>query len=242
MTNSKTTGIVTNENSTITTLETSVLKSLRTLMPRRVLTYAEALSRAELQASRLLALHEVRVAPVPIEVVTELPRIRVEQAFDLPVSGSAHWDGGSWVLTVNASEYSLRQRFSVMHEFKHVLDHPTRHLIQGDKKQKLSAEQMAEKVADYFAACVLMPRKLVKDAFCNQGIQGLESLSDLFQVSQKAMSFRLSQLGLTVPAERCAPDLGMPAFRGIVKTCGSDFLSVVRRRLPDRWVGAGFVR
>ena len=184
--------------------ETSVLKSLRSLMPTRVLTYAEALQRAELQAGRLLTLHQVTHAPVPVEIVTELPRLRVEQTYDLPVSGSAHWDGGSWVLTINAAEYGLRQRFSIMHEFKHVLDHPTRHLIQGDKEVKLTAEQMAEKVADYFAACVLMPKTWIKHAFCNERIQSVEVLAARFQVSPKAMSFRLSQLGLTVPVDRCA--------------------------------------
>lgn len=218
---------------TNTTAETSVLKSLRALMPRRVLTYAEALSRAELQASRLLALQEVRRGPVPLEIVTELPRIRVEHAFDLPVSGSAHWDGGNWVLSINASEYALRQRFSVLHEFKHVLDHPTRHLIQGDVKQNLDSGQMAEKVADYFAACVLMPKAWVKDAFCNQGIQELEALADLFQVSPKAMSFRLSQLGLTVPVDRCAPNLGGSVFRGRAARLSSSRFRRYFRSLPS---------
>jgi predicted transcriptional regulator len=198
---------------TSNTPEASVLKSLRSLMPRRVLSYSEALSRAELQASRLLALAGIQHGPVPIEIVTELPRIRVEQTSDLPVSGSAHWDGGTWVLTVNASEYSLRQRFSVMHEFKHVLDHPIRHLIQHDTRQKLSAEQTVEKIADYFAACVLMPKAWVKDAFCNQGVQNIEALANHFQVSQKAMSFRLHQLGLTTPVERCVPAFGASVFR-----------------------------
>ena len=181
----------------------SVLKSLRLLMPARVLSYEEALQRAELQANRLLALHEVTAPIVPIEVVTELPRVRIVQGYNLPVSGSAHWDGTYWIITLNASEYDLRRRFSLMHEFKHVLDHPTRHLITGDREAKLDGESMAEKVADYFAACVLMPKAWVKSAFCAQ-TQDVEKLARLFQVSPKAMSFRLSQLGLTVPVDRCA--------------------------------------
>ncbi len=183
----------------------SILKSLRALMPTRVLTYAEALSRAELQAARLLELSGLRRyrGPVPTELVTELPRIRVEQGSNMPVSGSAHWDGGTWVLTVNRDEFELRQRFSLFHEFKHIVDHTTRHLIQGDKRLQLSADDMAEKIADYFAACVLMPKAWVKHAYCNQGIQKLDQLADHFQVSPKAMAFRLSQLGLTLPNQRC---------------------------------------
>jgi Zn-dependent peptidase ImmA (M78 family) len=193
----------------------SVLKSLRSLMPARVLSYPEALQRAEAQAHRLLTLHGISHGPVPIEIVTELPRLRVEQTYDLPVSGSAHWDGGSWVLTVNAAEFDRRQRFSVMHEFKHVIDHPTRHLIQGDRLAKLTAEQIAEKVADYFAACVLMPKAWVKSAFFNDHVRSVEALADMFMVSPKAMSFRLNQLGLTVPVDRCASPIARVAARPI---------------------------
>lgn len=189
----------------------SVLKSLRSLMPLRVLSYNEALQRAELQANRLLSMHGVSRGPVPIEIITELPRLRVEESYDLPASGSAHWDGGSWVLTVNAAEFSLRQRFSVMHEFKHVLDHPTRHLIHGDRRAGLASERVSEKVADYFAACVLMPKAWVKTAFYNERVQSVEALAEMFQVSPKAMSFRLSQLGLAAPIDRCASPIGRPA-------------------------------
>ena len=103
MTNTSITAPNTNEGD-------SVLKSLRSLMPSRALSYSEALQRAELQAHRLLTLHGLTGGPVPIEIVTELPRLRVVQTYDLPVSGSAHWDGGSWVLTVNAAEFDRRQR------------------------------------------------------------------------------------------------------------------------------------
>lgn len=191
------------QQDTSTAFELSVLKQLRQLMPARVLSYNEALQRAELQAGRLLSLHEVTGPAVPSEIVTELPRITVRQQTNLPASGSAHWDGGSWVITLNATELDLRRRFSLMHEFKHVLDHPTRHFIQGDSQSKLTSEQMAEKVADYFAACVLMPKTWIKAAFCNQHVQSIDALADLFQVSPKAMSFRLQQLGLTVPVDRC---------------------------------------
>lgn len=218
-----------NQRNTTSTEATSVLKSLRSLMPARVLSYSEALQRAELQASRLLELHSITGGPVPSEIVTELPRLRVVQTYDLPVSGSAHWDGGSWVLTVNASEYNLRQRFSMMHEFKHVLDHPVRDLIRDDRHAKLSAEQMAERIADYFAACVLMPRAWIKAAFCNDHIQSVETLATLFQVSPKAMSFRLNQLGLSLPVDRCASGIA-PQSRTLDRRRTRRY----NRELPDR--------
>jgi predicted transcriptional regulator len=185
---------------TSNTNESSTLQALRALMPARRLTFSEAFERAELQANRLLELHGLSKPVVPVELVTELPRIRLVHSYDLPVSGSAHWDGTTWVLTINASEFELRQRFSIMHEFKHVLDHPFRQLITAERG--LSAEDKAERLADYFAACVLMPRRWVKTAWCIE-TQSIEALADRFQVSPKAMAYRLNQLGLTEDARRC---------------------------------------
>lgn len=99
----------------------SVLSQLRALMPARVLSLPEAMQRAELQAARLLALYGIEHGPVPSEVVTEAPRIRTASNWDLPVSGSAHWDGSDWIITLNASEPVLRQRFSLLHEYKHII-------------------------------------------------------------------------------------------------------------------------
>lgn len=190
----------------------SILRELRALMPERVLSYPEALQRAELQAGRLLSLHGLTKGAVPTEIINELPRIRTDREWDMPASGSAHWDGSAWVITLNAAEHELRQRFSTFHEFKHILDHPTRHLIEGDRQYRLTAEQMAEKVADYFAACVLMPRAWVKSAFCAH-TQSTESLAAEFNVSAKAMSVRLAQLGLSTPVDRCAHSQRAGAYR-----------------------------
>lgn len=179
--------------------EGSILKSLRALMPLRQLSLAEARQIAERQANRLLALHGIPGPAVPAEIITELPRVRVERAYDIPVSGSALWDGNYWVMTLNASESELRQRFSLMHEFKHILDHPFRHLMQ---RSAPAPEKSLEYIADYFAACVLMPKRWVKTAFFSE-TQSTEALADKFQVSRQAMSYRLHELGLVEPAPRC---------------------------------------
>ena len=55
--------------------ERGVLAILRSLMPRRLLTTREAQVVAELQANRLLELAGLPQAPVPNELITELPRI-----------------------------------------------------------------------------------------------------------------------------------------------------------------------
>src|SRR4051794_5055222 len=100
----------------------SVLASLRAMFPERPLRFSEALRIAELQATRLLELTGVEQPSVPNEVVTELPRVRVEVR-ELPTSGVSFWDGQTWVIALNRSEPITRQRFTLLHEFKHIVDH-----------------------------------------------------------------------------------------------------------------------
>lgn len=186
--------------SRLTSTGEGVMKSLRAMMPARPLSFFEACQRAEAQANRLLDLQGLTGPAVPCEIVTELPHIHIEQAYDIPVSGSAFWDGTAWVLTLNADEYLPRRRFSLMHEFKHVLDHPFRRALSHVGNSL--TENDLERVADHFAACVLMPKRWVKSAFYGQS-QSAERLAGIFEVSRAAMSYRLNELGLTGYSPRC---------------------------------------
>ena len=180
----------------------SVLASLRAVVPERPLLFSEALRLAELQASRLLELTDVSCWPVPSEVVSELPRIRLGYT-DLPTSGMSHWDGHAWAIVLNEYEPPTRQRFTLLHEFKHIVDHGRAdRLYRGN--HRVSAEQQAEQAADYFAGCVLMPKRFLKRAW-GQGLQHPERLAEQFEVSPRAIEVRLTQLGLRGPRGRCAP-------------------------------------
>jgi Zn-dependent peptidase ImmA (M78 family) len=178
-----------------------VLAMLRALVPRRAVSSWETLLIAELQANRLLEYFEITSAPVPEEVISEVPRIRVVREHGLPMSGCAHWDGRYWVITTNADEHPLRQRFSGMHEFKHVLDHTTSAFLYHDRSFQTAHEQ-AERAADYFAACLLMPKRIVKSLWF-QGPQRPALLAERLQVSPIAARYRLDQLGLIDRPGRC---------------------------------------
>jgi Zn-dependent peptidase ImmA (M78 family) len=182
--------------------EKSVLTLLRSLVPHRSLTPFEAYRLAELQANRLLEHFDVQTIAAPNEIVTDLPRIRVERERGLPVSGAAHWNGRYWVITVSADEHPLRQRFSLMHEFKHIVDHTTKNYLYADRSG-ISAHEQSERIADYFAACLLMPKRIVKRLW-GEGHQDIGKLADMLQVSPAALRYRLDQLGLTVRPARCA--------------------------------------
>ncbi len=197
--------------------EQSVLAMLRALVPKRPLTPGEALRIAELQANRLLQHFGVETPTVPEGIVSALPRIRVVRENGLPVSGAAYWNSRHWIITVSANEPTVRQRFSVMHEFKHVLDHTTKDFLYHDRPFQSAAEQ-AERVADYFAACLLMPKKVVKRLWC-QGNQNIGRLAGMLFVSTQALRFRLEQLGLTEPPGRCGRPVGPPR-RPAIATAG----------------------
>jgi Zn-dependent peptidase ImmA (M78 family) len=181
--------------------ERSVLASLRALVPKRPLTPRESLCIAELQANRLLGYFNIKTPTVPDELISELPRMRIIREHGLPISGSAHWNGRHWIITLSADEPVARQRFSLMHEFKHVLDHTTRQYLYGDREYQAAAEQ-AERVADYFAACLLMPKRVVKGLWYGRH-QTIEQLAETLQVSPVALRYRLNHLGLTEQPYRC---------------------------------------
>lgn len=188
--------------------EQSALSFLRALVPNRPLAPSETFRIAELQANHLLRYFRIETNTVPEEIVSELPRLRVAREYSLPVSGAAHWNGRYWVITLNADEPISRQRFSLMHEFKHVLDHTAKDLLYHDRPFQ-TAEQQAERVADYFAACLLMPKRVVKRLWC-QGNQNMVELAKMLFVSTRALSYRLEQLGLIEPAERCGRPVNHP--------------------------------
>lgn len=185
----------------INTKQRSVLASLRALVPQRYIWPSEAMRLAELQANHLLRLFEIDSPSVPDQLVSEFPRVRVIREAGLPVSGAAHWNGRHWIITLNADEPVARQRFSLMHEFKHVLDHTTKHFLYHDRAGQTASEQ-AERVADYFAACLLMPKRVVKRLWC-QGNQSISPLANTLGVSAQALRIRLDQLGLTERPQRC---------------------------------------
>jgi predicted transcriptional regulator len=184
-----------------TTNQNSLLFQLRGLMPCRPLAQAEALRIAELQANRLLAACDVTGAGTPSDVVRAFPNVRVSKRSDLPASGYTDWYKPYWRVYLNANEPSVRQRFSLFHELKHVIDHP---FIDScyPAHWNVSSSKRAELVADYFAACVLMPKRFVRSAYF-QGQHDVSELAATFGVSTVAMTFRLQQLGIVDRVRRC---------------------------------------
>lgn len=181
----------------------STLASLRALIPDRRLNRHEIHQLTERQATRLRAHLGEQDDPFFDEAkLRELPRIRVEWDADLPTSGMTVWDGDCWVLAVNSSESATRQRFSLLHEFHHAVSHAVKHRL-FDHTCTHGHCQFAERTADHFAACVLMPKMLVKRHW-GRGPRSIHCMAELFGVSPQAMSYRLRDLGLLEERRRCS--------------------------------------
>lgn len=180
----------------------SAMKKLRGTMPARPVSLTEAYVLAERQATELLRLLAVSHVPVPVARLAELPRVEIQvepRHRMLDKSGFSHrWENGRWLIVVNKHDVPGRRRFTLAHEFKHVLDHSIANIAyaqlgHGNPKHQ---QRQIEHICDHFAACLLMPRTVVKRAWAN-GIQDIDALAGLFKVSLSAMQVRLDYLGLT---------------------------------------------
>ncbi|WP_165354325.1 ImmA/IrrE family metallo-endopeptidase [Nocardioides glacieisoli] len=175
------------------------------------ITFDEALRVAELQATKLIELL------VPDDGIKEsdiagLPRIRVVYE-PLSVSGMSHWSGTEWVIALNSNDSWARQRFTLLHEFKHIIDHGSTKRLYAGSSRATAAEQ-AERAADYFAGCALIPKRRLK-AVWGQGIQRIADLAAHFGASEHAVRVRLDQTKLNAstdaqPPTRCARPVSTP--------------------------------
>jgi hypothetical protein len=178
-----------------------VITSLRDFVPIRPLTRHEALSIAERQALTFLGHVGVTAPPLPEEIIATLPRLDVKRLSPFPASGATQWVRGRWVIVLNGAEPATRQRFSLAHELKHILDHPFVDQLYG-AVDAADRQDWIEQVCNYFAGCLLVPRPWLKRAWTTE-TQNIGQLANRFGVSRAAMQTRLNQVGLLAPVPRC---------------------------------------
>ncbi|KAA6222951.1 ImmA/IrrE family metallo-endopeptidase [Streptomyces albofaciens JCM 4342] len=169
--------------------------------------------RAEQAAGRLLAEAGEVVAPVDVErLAAHLGVVLSRSTFkDGDVSGMlVRQDGRSPVVGVNDAHSAHRQRFTIAHEFGHLLLHPGREVVLDRPvrvnlrdKTSSTATDREEIEANAFAASLLMPADLVRSelqrlpAVVRQDPdRSAAALAARFEVSDSAMGFRLINLGL----------------------------------------------
>ena len=164
---------------------------------------APAFALAERQAAVLLALtgNDIQAVEHPIRYS---PCITVVSA-KIPTSGLSFWADHQWVITLNQGESSARQRFTLLHEYKHIIDHPSVDWLYRDRPDS-SANQQAERAADYFAGSVLVPQQVLS-ALWSVGVREPAELARHFEVSAGTIAVRLRQVGLIDTSHLLPPDL-----------------------------------
>lgn len=185
-----------------TPIPPQLLSHVRQIAPKRALTFSESLTVAQLQAGRLRELLGISTAAMPLDWVPELPRLTVEvlPAYKLGegTSGLTTRKDSRYFIAVNKNKSRAHRRFTLCHELKHLIDYPYARILHaglgyGDQE---SQDYRIERIADHFAAHLLMPANLVKRAW-GRGLQDPRTLCQLFEVSEEAMRIRLDNLGLT---------------------------------------------
>lgn len=164
-------------------------------------------------AERLVARLGIESAPVDVQAIAgALGLAVVTENLGADVSALLVTDGKSSVIGVHEKHPPTRQRFSIAHEIGHfVLRHqfqPGEH-VHVDRGRFISERGLKsgtgadpkEIEANQFAASLLMPAKLVRSRVSQFGKgpmleDEVRQMAHEFQVSEQAMTIRLSVLGL----------------------------------------------
>src|SRR5690242_13909419 len=162
------------------TTERTVIEQVRDIMPRRPLLMTEAYSVAERQAYKLLDLLDIRFPHVTYDKLLSTPNIEIRLEPDYRMthfSGLSRFSHGRWLILIDKNDLHGRRRYTLAHEFKHVIDHSLDKLAYarfgyGDERQR---QAHIEAICQYFAACFLMPKSWVKNSWGN----GLQDVYDL---------------------------------------------------------------
>ena len=177
-----------------------MFNDVRAVMGKRPHTYGESLQAARTQAAKLRLILGVNAPEIDLlwlidqraVPVNFVPSYRIGEQSGL----TTDYITGKLEIFINEGEPRVRQRFSVLHELKHVLDWPDAHVLHsklGSGDAELQGK-LIEQVANEFAAYVLMPTMLVKRIWFKT--QSVQLAATMFNVSAEAMTTRLTKLGL----------------------------------------------
>lgn len=162
---------------------------------------------AELKATALLSRAGFAKPPVDVEECARAAGIAMVMRSDLGVGSrddtSAVLMQRGEVLTalINARQSPARQRFSLAHEIGHwVLERTPSSSELAPIASRSRRYNELERICDYFAASLLMPRRWMQQ-FVAEGRTAGE-LAKLFDVSMPAMSARMRELDLATQRGR----------------------------------------
>lgn len=142
--------------------------------------------------------------PVPLEEMVRRRGITLRKGDLGEVSGLLVRDGDTAVIGVNSGQSRVRQRFTIAHEFGHFMLHEgmKEHVDHGYRvnfrnQESSLARDVEEIEANFFAASLLMPKRLLDESGAVNAVDNDILVTDLakrFNVSGHAMSLRLANV------------------------------------------------
>jgi Zn-dependent peptidase ImmA (M78 family)/DNA-binding XRE family transcriptional regulator len=172
----------------------------REMPPARLTVRSQQPSNA---ANELLEAAGIDGKPVPVLELAEMcGAMVILEDFPDELSGLVFAERGGAVIGVNQNHHTNRQRFSIAHELGHLVFGHHRTGADQQLHIDISVDQGAppgydwreERMANDFAAELLMPRKFV--AMAHSPSRDSRDLARQFEVSELAMTYRLANLGL----------------------------------------------
>lgn len=149
------------------------------------------------QATRLLDAAGVTREPVSLrDVISALNLDLVQRKTREPFACEAALEplGDGHAIVLHGGGDERRRRFTIAHEIGHFVLHPGR--ARAERGGGVNeAWRLQEREADRFAAELLMPEPLVRQAVLEQGAD-VARLADRFEVSRQAMQRRLHTIGV----------------------------------------------
>jgi len=149
----------------------------------------------ELVSQRYLEMGRVCSPPVPTALIGLIDQRGITEIRTVPLKayhGAIWHPKEGWIIQVKADDTSAMKRFTMFHEAFHILAHcggtpvfRKRGAIQGSFNEML---------ADYFAACILMPRQWVREKWAE--VKDLDRMAEIFDAPKPAMCIRLRAMGL----------------------------------------------
>jgi len=167
---------------------------------------------ARMQAEKLAQRLGADTPPIDVEAIARGLKLKViKEDLGQGVSGLLVSDGLSAYICVQQLDAPVRQRFTIAHELGHYI---LRHHVGTGENVLVDRGVMGERgalasqgidpkeiQANQFAACLLMPSRLVRQEVERFGTTPLSDanvseLAKTFKVSEQAMTIRLTKLGL----------------------------------------------
>lgn len=141
---------------------------------------------------------------LPVDMNSIATKLGIDVRFlnwdELHLSGKACLENGQRIIYVNPTDSLVRQRFTLAHELAHhILNHVTphepcfrdeRHTFNGDYAS------IQERDANRLGANILMPEYAIRHSIDKENIRTVEGLALKFNVSERAMYYRLKGLNL----------------------------------------------